>query len=209
MTAGGTTETTQVEPFTARQEQLLTAAVQVVGESGLRGLTHRAVDRQAEVPEGTCSVSFRTRLALLTALSRYVAGNLSDQIEAMGAVLPEPDEEAGADPAIDAAVELLSGWLRFPAGLICMAELGLEMIRTPSLRTAFQPWRAHMVDVVQGIVERGHKTQPRMRAEAIVASLEGVLISALVQEHAVRDDYLRETLMLVVHGLADMELPEH
>ena len=89
-----------------------------------------------------------------------------------------------------------------------MAELGLEMIRTPSLRTAFQPWRAHMVDVVQGIVERGDKSHPRMRAEAIVGSLEGVLISALVQEDDVRDEYLRETLMLVVHGLAEMEIPE-
>ncbi len=41
--------------FTARQERLLTGAVHVVARSGLRGLTHRAVDAEAGLPEGSCS----------------------------------------------------------------------------------------------------------------------------------------------------------
>ncbi|WP_052591436.1 TetR/AcrR family transcriptional regulator [Luteipulveratus mongoliensis] len=194
------------EAPTARQVQLLTAAVQVVGESGLRGLTHRAVDREAGLPEGTCSVSYRTRIALLSALAEFVGNTLTDQIQAMGDVLPEPEEAGGPEPAIAATIDLLSGWLQFPAGLICMCELGLEMIRTPSLREMFQPWREHMLDVVEGIVERGGKTEPRLRAQAILASVEGVLMSALERTPEERTDYLRDTLSMVMRGLTEIDL---
>ena len=37
---------------------------------GLRGLTHRAVDAEAGLPEGSCSAYMRTRVALLTAAHR-------------------------------------------------------------------------------------------------------------------------------------------
>src|ERR1700755_62750 len=57
----------------ARMELLLRAAVHVVAEQGLRGLTHRAVDRQAGLPEGSCSAYLRTREALLDGVTEYVA----------------------------------------------------------------------------------------------------------------------------------------
>ena len=42
---------------------------------GLRGLTHRAVDRRAGLPEGSCSAYLRTRRALQGALTEHVAGD--------------------------------------------------------------------------------------------------------------------------------------
>ena len=56
-----------------RRSTLLDAAVEVVTSSGLRGLTHRAVDARAGLAEGTTSAYFRTRLALLSALCDHVA----------------------------------------------------------------------------------------------------------------------------------------
>ena len=41
-----------------RRRQLLDAALHVIADEGLRGLTHRAVDRRAGLPEGTCSAFF-------------------------------------------------------------------------------------------------------------------------------------------------------
>lgn len=213
MTAGTTTSET-TEPSTSaatpRRVQLLNAAVQVVGESGLRGLTHRAVDRQAGVPEGTCSVSFRTRLALLTALTEHVGTELAEQVRLMGEALPDHDPNAPVDdadmmPAIDGTIELLGAWLTQPEMLICMTELSLEAVRTPSLRDSFDPWRDHLVDIVEVIVERGGKTQTRLRAQAIVASLEGVLVSALTHEPSRRKTYLDETLSLVIRGLVEVD----
>ncbi|GAA1611377.1 TetR/AcrR family transcriptional regulator [Catellatospora bangladeshensis] len=48
-----------------RRQQLLDAAIEVLGTRGLRALTHRAVDAAAELPEGSTSNAFRTREALI------------------------------------------------------------------------------------------------------------------------------------------------
>ncbi len=44
---------------------MLDAAIEVLGTRGLRGLTHRAVDEVAAVPQGTASNHFRSRSALV------------------------------------------------------------------------------------------------------------------------------------------------
>ena len=51
-----------------RREQLLDAAITVLGESGIHGLTHRSVDTAAGLPAGSASNLFRTRDALLEAV---------------------------------------------------------------------------------------------------------------------------------------------
>jgi DNA-binding transcriptional regulator YbjK len=56
-----------------RREQLLDAAIEVVGQSGLRGLTHRAVDAAAGLPIGSASNLFRTRDAMLAAVAERFA----------------------------------------------------------------------------------------------------------------------------------------
>jgi len=56
-----------------RREQLLDAAITVLGERGIHALTHRAVDTQAGVPAGSASNHFRTRDALLDAVVQRFA----------------------------------------------------------------------------------------------------------------------------------------
>ncbi|WP_433724771.1 TetR/AcrR family transcriptional regulator [Nocardia sp. CA-129566] len=51
-----------------RRTLLADAALDVLVDEGIRGLTHRAVDRRAGLPSGTTSAYFRTRAALLTGL---------------------------------------------------------------------------------------------------------------------------------------------
>lgn len=48
-----------------RRTQLLDAALAVVADKGMKGLTHRAVDAAAEQAEGTTSNYFRNRASLL------------------------------------------------------------------------------------------------------------------------------------------------
>ena len=48
-----------------RRTQLLDAALSVVANKGLKGLTHRAVDAAADVSEGTTSNYYRNRSALV------------------------------------------------------------------------------------------------------------------------------------------------
>jgi AcrR family transcriptional regulator len=57
-----------------RREELLDAAIIVLGERGIHALTHRAVDTAARLPAGSASNHFRTRDALLNAVvERFAA----------------------------------------------------------------------------------------------------------------------------------------
>ncbi len=60
--------------MTGRREELLDAAITVLGERGIHALTHRAVDTAAGLPAGSASNHFRTRDALLDAVvERFAA----------------------------------------------------------------------------------------------------------------------------------------
>lgn len=56
-----------------RKTALADAAITLVGGTGLRALTHRAVDATAGLPPGTCSYHYRTRRALLAAALTRIA----------------------------------------------------------------------------------------------------------------------------------------
>jgi len=60
-------------PNPQRRAQLLDSAIEILGDVGIGGLTHRAVDERAGEPAGTTSNYFRTRLALLEATTGRVA----------------------------------------------------------------------------------------------------------------------------------------
>ncbi|MBO3742263.1 TetR/AcrR family transcriptional regulator [Actinoplanes flavus] len=53
----------------SRRDELLDAAIEVLGQSGIHGLTHRRVDAAAGLPAGSTSNLFRTRDALLEAVA--------------------------------------------------------------------------------------------------------------------------------------------
>src|SRR5438552_19076166 len=60
--------------MTNRRDDLLDAAIAVLGESGIHARTHRAVDAAAGLPAGSTSNHFRTRDALLEAVvERFAA----------------------------------------------------------------------------------------------------------------------------------------
>src|SRR3546814_15847020 len=66
--------------------------MEVVAENGLRGLTHRAVDRKAGLPEGSCSGSLRTRSALQGALASFVAARREDDVRRLVAEIAHHGE---------------------------------------------------------------------------------------------------------------------
>src|SRR6202012_1023289 len=59
--------------MSSRREDLLDAAITVLGRAGMHGLTHRAVDAAAGRPAGSASNLFRTRDALLEAVTERFA----------------------------------------------------------------------------------------------------------------------------------------
>jgi DNA-binding transcriptional regulator YbjK len=115
---------------TTRRDALCDVAIEVIARTGLRGLTHRAVDRAAGVPEGSTSYYFRTRLALLTAVTeRLLAVDLAD------APSTPPSDPGDVAAMVDRATQTVVHWTG--AGrerMLARYEISLESVRHPALR---------------------------------------------------------------------------
>lgn len=188
-----------------RRRQLVLAATRVVARSGLRGLTHRAVDAEAGLPEGSASAYLRTRLALLTALVEHVSRTLQADVAATTADLVDRDEPAAVTECV---VRLLVRWTEHPELMIVRAELMLEAMRQPELMAAYRPWRDGLVELVEASIRAHGRDEPEARARAVVAAIEGVLTSSLLQPEAERPAYLRRTSTMVLASLAAYEPAE-
>ncbi|MFC4786918.1 TetR/AcrR family transcriptional regulator [Nocardioides sp. MAHUQ-72] len=191
------TATKRVSP---RRRQLLDAALRVVADDGLRGLTHRAVDRRAGLPEGSCSAYLRTRRALQTALTEHVVGALADDVTALA------EQLRGCSGDSDRAVELTTGlfarWLDEPELLRAKLELTLEGPRDAELAALLTASRAQLVGVVAGIMNAADPAQGDARAETLCASFDGILLAGLSKPEAERRDFLARSLGLLMGSLA-------
>ena len=193
--------TSTSSPRVGRRAELLEAAVEVVAESGLRGLTHRAVDARAGLPEGTCSAYLRSRSALLVALAEHVAGMLGRDVDAMTAAASAHAGDPGAVAADVTA--LLLRWLERPEVCRTQAELSLEAARRPELMEVFQDWRRGLDAVVGRLVEEGGHADPALLATVAVAAIEGVIATATRMSATEREAFVRAAVPLLVAGLHD------
>jgi DNA-binding transcriptional regulator YbjK len=186
-----------------RRRELLEAALRVVADEGLRGLTHRAVDRRAGLPEGTTSAYLRTRQALQLAVAEYVAASLAADVDELAVELAGCD--AGESRAVALTLALFERWLDEREVILAKLELSLEAPRNPAVAEVLSLWRSRLVGVVDGMLQRAAKLHSEERAEALVASFDGLLIAALQRPQTERREFLSGTLSLVLHALTDPE----
>jgi len=180
-------------------EQLLAAALHVVAERGLRGLTHRAVDRAAGLPEGSCSAYLRTRKALVLALTGYVSERLTEDVEMLAADLTAC--ELGDDQAVDAVTAFFMRWLDERELLLTRMELSLEAARGPGLAALLTAFPRRLVELVESILSARGKDQGDALAETLVASFDGVLLGASSRPPAQRRAFVRQSMEVLMGGL--------
>jgi DNA-binding transcriptional regulator YbjK len=186
-------------PRTPRMELLLASALHVVAEQGLRGLTHRAVDRQAGLPEGSCSAYLRTRKALVLALTDYVAARITDDVEGLGAELAScPLDE---DAAIDRVTAFFMHWLDQRELLLARIELSLESARDPDLAAALLGDRTRLTGLVESILAARGKDHSAERAQTMVASCDGILFAALPRPARQQRGFVRQSIEVLMGGL--------
>jgi DNA-binding transcriptional regulator YbjK len=119
---------------TTRRDLLCDCAIAVLAAQGGRGLTHRAVDRAAGVPQGTTKNYFPTREALLGAAAARMTASHAAAVRRLRETTPEgitPAEVAGLYPAL-----LRRAVVQDPTQLLAMVELYLEAVRRPGVRAA-------------------------------------------------------------------------
>lgn len=185
-----------IEPVSGRRKELLEAAIRVVAARGLRGLTHRAVDAEAGVAQGSTSGYYRTRLALLTALTEHVSWKLTGIVKDLEAsIMARPDgldQQANAQRVAGEVVTLLTCFVETPDLVVVQAELALEALRSPQLLEVFDPWREELSQLVTAIGTGADVAHARDRAQTTVAAFQGLLTTAMLRPESERVAYVAD-----------------
>ncbi|QIK77124.1 TetR/AcrR family transcriptional regulator [Nocardioides piscis] len=186
--------------LSARRREILDAAVTVLAQHGWRGLTHRAIDREAGLPEGSSSAYYRSRQALRAALATHVLSAITADVEKLAAGLADHGEP---EPAIAATVDTLQRWLDSPDRLKARLEITLAATRDETLATQVSDLRAGLTDVVAGILARSGQPHAGAVPAIIVAAVDGLLITALLRPGAQRKQFVADGLDLLVRSLTN------
>jgi AcrR family transcriptional regulator len=186
---------------TDRFAVLTDAAIAVLAELGMRGLTHRAVDARAGLPQGTTSAYFRTRKALIEAVVRRLADldradldradldradldradlDRADLDRASpGAASGSPEVPGGVDAVAAGIAAVLDRWMgagrdRTLARYACL----LEATHHPELRAILahgDPFRAQAREMLAAAGAR----DPERAGVHLVACIDGLLFDRL------------------------------
>ncbi|MFE2557884.1 TetR/AcrR family transcriptional regulator [Streptomyces sp. NPDC059352] len=162
----------------SRAERIGDAALDLLVERGMRGLTHRAVDERAGLPQGSTSNHARTRQALLEAAVRRQVHRDTRVL-----TLEElPGVGDGAPPEADALVDALALTLHryltdHRALLVSRYELALEATRRPELRAFFDAAGSAFHGPLVAMMAAAGSPAPERHALSLIAWCEGLLFS--------------------------------
>jgi DNA-binding transcriptional regulator YbjK len=162
-------------PNRERRNQILDAAIDILCDDGVGGLTHRQVDGRAGVPAGTTSNYFRTRQALLEATAARTVDLHWQRVELL---------QAGVEPlSRDALKELLIRLLEpegeFRRWTLARFELFMESTRREELRPLMKELQAAAVKSATLIVEAAGFTPAPERMDELSRVLNGFVFSNL------------------------------
>ncbi|GGZ42217.1 TetR/AcrR family transcriptional regulator [Streptomyces poonensis] len=161
---------------TSRTDLLADAALRLLAERGMRGLTHRAVDEAAGLPQGSTSNHARTRQALLELAVRRLAEREAQVL--LPAEMPAPG--GGPDALADALALALHRYVtRHRALLVARYELALEATRRPELREVFDTAGKRFRDPATAMVTAAGSADPVRHMLSLVAWCDGMMFSCV------------------------------
>ncbi|MCP2340731.1 TetR/AcrR family transcriptional regulator [Actinomadura rupiterrae] len=162
--------------MTSRAELVADAAIALLVDRGMRGLTHRAVDEAAGLAPGSTSNIARTRLALLELAMTRLTG-LDDSALLAGLSVPSrlTREQLTEIVANALNIELTTARRR----ALARYELALEANRRPELREIYDRAGRRFREPLVALVAAAGSPDPARHARQLVAFHEGVLFDAL------------------------------
>ncbi|CAL9582546.1 hypothetical protein SUDANB6_05095 [Streptomyces sp. enrichment culture] len=158
----------------SRADLVADAALALLAERGMRGLTHRAVDEAAGLPWGSTSNVARTRQALLELAVRRHAEREAKVLE----LAEMPDPRDGLDALADGlALAVHRSLTHHRDLLIARYELALEATRRPELRAFYDATGARFRDRLLALVTAAGSTDPARHVLSLVAWADGLMFS--------------------------------
>ncbi len=187
-----------------RRRELCDAAIRLLAQDGVKGLSHLKVDRTAGLPDGTTSFYFRTRSALVNAAAARVAElDLKD----LSAATADSGRSAGSSPASglsNLVIRSASGarLLRTKA----RNELALQASRDADLDEALSRYNERFLALIRDVVVR---LQPKgepdgalvdEQAYAVMTFISGVMLAFNRGDHRIRT---AAELEVLICGIVD------
>jgi TetR/AcrR family transcriptional regulator, regulator of biofilm formation and stress response len=162
-----------------RREQILEAALRIIGRSGRQAVTHRAVAEEAGVPLGSTTYYFDSRDDLLGQALEHVAASEVERYARRGEELRTvKSAHELADRLIDELVVAAQDRIAY----IAEYEIWLEAGRRPELREAAQSWCDAEQRSVALAMETLGSSDPATDASLIVAAIDGLGERVLARE---------------------------
>ncbi|HTI22899.1 MAG TPA: TetR family transcriptional regulator [Kutzneria sp.] len=154
-----------------RRDQVLDAAVDVLGTDGIRRLTYHAVDTRAGVPAGTTSNYFRNRDALLDGIVKHLETLDLADIARMALVLD----------GVEGLARTLAGFVHHALGpgrprIVARYALFLETLARPELRDGLTRSREALVVRGADWLRALGSVDPTAHARTILDFLDGVIL---------------------------------
>ncbi|MBC2641122.1 MULTISPECIES: TetR/AcrR family transcriptional regulator [unclassified Rhodococcus (in: high G+C Gram-positive bacteria)] len=158
-----------------KREQVLDAAIALLGTKGVRALTHRGVDDLAGMPQGSTSNYFRSRGALLDGIVARLAERDREDRQTFAHLRPGNAE---------ALVEALVAYVRSSTGpdrtrTSARYALFVEASVTPGLDEKIGDARRTLVEWGAGILGVVGSKNPAADAVVVTDYLDGVILHQL------------------------------
>ncbi|WNZ06510.1 TetR family transcriptional regulator C-terminal domain-containing protein [Streptomyces sp. 11x1] len=162
-----------------RRTLLADAALDVLADEGIRGLTHRAVDRKAALPPGTTSAYFRTRAALLTGLVTRLVQLDQEELQSMAEQLPPiRTVEELVDGMVLLTRQRLTGEGRRRS--LARYACAVESVRDPELREILVPRENAGREAVRLFLADQGVADAENRTRTLLTCIDGLIFDRLV-----------------------------
>jgi DNA-binding transcriptional regulator YbjK len=172
-----------------RRTLLADAALGVLADEGMRGLTHRAVDRRAAMPPGTTSAYFRTRAALLTGLvTRLVQLDQAELRTTAEALPPLRTVEQLVDGMVLLTRRRLTGEGRRRS--LARHACAVESVRDKELRAILVPRDNAGREAVRLFLATHGVTDVENRTHTLLTCVDGLVFDRLVNGGEVQREAL-------------------
>jgi DNA-binding transcriptional regulator YbjK len=182
-----------------RRDQVLDAAIRVLGEEGTRALTHRAVDTAGELPAGTTSNHFRTRDALISGVLGHLLELETTSFAALvGETMPTSADELAE--RIGATLRQLAG----PGRTMTLARhaIFLEAAHSEVLRRELLGWSEKLWTWGGEWLAAIGSQEPVLHTRQLLAYADGLLLDRLARGGD--EEFAPEaSLAALLHALVD------
>lgn len=166
----------------SREDDVVAAALELVALRGVRALTHRAVDEQARLPQGSASNVFRSRHALVAGVLRHILVMERSRIAELPAVHSREELLTNAQLMVD--------YLLGPGVMLTRARYAifLEALQYEELRAEIADATDTLLQAVAATIEpitEDTDDERRVRAGMILSALDACLLGTLVRPASV------------------------